>query len=48
MSYNPYNQGPTAESGYGHGHGYGQPVSVSPDAPEAQGPVQPPQFEIGS
>lgn len=26
MSYNPYNQGPGAEAGYG----YGQPVSVSP------------------
>jgi len=27
MSYNPYTQGPSAESGYG----YGQAVSSSPD-----------------
>lgn len=27
MSYNPYNQGPSAEAGYGGG--YGQPVSIS-------------------
>lgn len=31
MSYNPYSQGPSAESGYGYGHGQGQPVSFSPN-----------------